>query len=56
MLYPCMFGVALLMAPFVLCDACRAVFVNCLGKQFSICLGVVVILLLNVMKLFIGGF
>ena len=35
MLYPCMFGVALLMAPFVLC------------------LGVVVILLLNVMKLFI---
>ena len=43
------------MAPFVLCDACRTVFVNCLVKQLSICLGVVVILLLNVMKLFIGG-
>ena len=55
MLYPCMFGVALLMAPCVLCDACRTMFVNCLVKQFSICLGVVIILLLNVMKLFIGG-
>ena len=28
------------------------VFVNCLVKQFAICLGVVVILLLNVMELF----
>ena len=53
MLYPCMFGVALLMDPFVLCDACRTMFVNRLVKQFSICLGVVVILLLNVMKLFL---
>ena len=28
------------------------VFVNCLVKQFAICLGVVVILLLNVMEVF----
>ena len=27
-------------------------FMNCLGKQFTICLGVVVILLLNVIKVF----
>ena len=32
------------------------VFVNCLVKQFTICLGVVVILLLNVMEVFnVGG-
>ena len=29
---------------------CLTVFVNCLVKQFAICLGVVVILLLNVME------
>ena len=28
------------------------VFVNCLVKQFTICLGVVIILLLNVMEVF----
>ena len=44
MLYPCMFCVALSMDLFVLC-------VVCLTKQFAICLGVFVILLLNVMKL-----
>ena len=33
---------------FVLCDACLTVAVNCF-KQFAICLGAVVILLLNVM-------
>ena len=36
---------------FVLCVACLTVFVNCLVKQFEICLGVFVILLLNVMEL-----
>ena len=51
MLYPCMFCVALLMDLFVLCVACLTVFVNCLVKQFAICLGVVAILLLNVMEL-----
>ena len=37
--------------------ACLTVVVNCLVKQFAICLGVVVILLLNVMVLFsvVGG-
>ena len=41
---------------FVLCVACLAVFVNCLVKQFAICLGVVVILLLNIMEVFnVGG-
>ena len=48
MLYPCMFCVAL----FVLCVTCLTVFVNCLLKQFAICLGVFAILLLNVMDLF----
>ena len=42
MLYPCMFRVALLMDLFVLCVACLTVFVNCLMKQFAICLGVVI--------------
>ena len=37
------------------CLVC-CVFVNCLVKQFAICLGVVVILLLNVMEGFcVGG-
>ena len=30
-------------------------FVNCLVQQFVICLGVVVVLLLNVMEVFSGG-
>ena len=40
LLYPCMFCVALSMDLFVLCVACLMVFVNCLVKQFAICLGV----------------
>ena len=61
MLYPCMFCVALSMDLFVLCVACLTVFVNCLVnclmKQFAICLGVFGILLLNVMELLsvVGG-
>ena len=44
------------MGLFVLCVACLTVFVNCLVKQFAICLGVVVILVLNVMEvLSVGG-
>ena len=56
-LYPCMFCVALSMDLFVLCVACFTVFVNCLVKQFAICSGVFVILLLNVMELLcvVGG-
>ena len=52
-----LFCVALSMDPFVLCVACLTVFVNCLVKQFAICLSGVVILLLNVIDLFsmIGG-
>ena len=46
--------VALLMYLFVLCVACLTVFVNCLVKQFAMCLGVVAILLLNVMDAFSG--
>ena len=35
---------------------CLTVFVNCLAKQFAICLGLVVILLLNLMEvLSVGG-
>ena len=49
MLYPCMLCVALLLCLFVLC---LTVFVNCLVKQFAMCLGVVAILLLNVMDVF----
>ena len=45
MLYPCMLCVALLLCLFVLCVACLTVFVNCLVKQFAMCLGVVAILL-----------
>ena len=52
MLYRCMFCVALLMDLFVLCVACLTVFVNCLVKQFAMCLGVVAILFLNVMEVF----
>ena len=52
MLYPCMLCVALLMCLFVLCIACLTVFVNCLVKQFAMCLDVVAILLLNVMDVF----
>ena len=37
---------------FVLCVACLTVFMNCLVKQFAMCLGVVAILLLNVMDVF----
>ena len=47
MLYPCILCVALLMDLFV---ACLTVFLNCLVKQFAMCLGVVAILLLNVME------
>ena len=49
MLYPGMLCVALLLCLFVLCVACLTVCVNCLVKQFAMCLGVVAILLLNVM-------
>ena len=52
MLCPCMFCVALLMDLFVFCVACLTLFVNCLVKQFAICLGVFSILLLNIMDLF----
>ena len=45
MLYPCVLCVALLMDLVVLYVACLTVFVNCLVKQFAICLGVVAILL-----------
>ena len=55
-LYPCILCVSLLMDLFVLCVACLTVFVNCLVKQFAICLVVVVILLLNVMEVVsVGG-
>ena len=38
------------------CLVCLTVFVNCLVKQFAMCLGVVAILLLNVMDVFsVGG-
>ena len=51
MLYPCILCVALLVYLFVLCVACLTVFVNCLVKQFAICLGGFVIWLLNMMEL-----
>ena len=51
-LYPCMLCVALSMCLFDLCVACLIVFVNCLVKQFAMCLGVVAILLLNGMDVF----
>ena len=52
MLYHCMFCDALSMDLFFSCVAYLTVFVICLVKQFAICLGVVVILLLKVMVLF----
>ena len=56
MLYPCILCVALLTDLFVLCVACLTVFVNYFVKQFAICLGVVVILLLNLMEVLnVGG-
>ena len=41
----------MLMDLFVLCVACLTEYVNCMVKQFAICLGVFAILLLNVMDL-----
>ena len=56
MLYPCILRLALLMDLSVPCVSCLTVFMNCLVKQFAICLGVVVILLLYVMEVFsVGG-
>ena len=52
MLYPCVLCVALLMDRVVLCVACLTVFVNCLVKQFAMCLCVIANLLLNVMEVF----
>ena len=52
MLYPCILCVAMLVYLVVLCVAGLTVFVNCLVKQFAMCLGVVAILLLNVMDMF----
>ena len=52
MLYPCILCVSLLMDLFLMCVACLTVFVNCLVKQFAMCLGVVDILLFNVMDVF----
>ena len=43
MVYPCIVCVALLIDRFVMCVACLTVFVNCLVKQFAVCLDVVVI-------------
>ena len=40
MVYPCMLCVALLMCLFVVCLVCLTVFVNCLVKQFAMCLEV----------------
>ena len=48
-IYICCVGFASL---FVLCVACLTVFVNCLMKQFAMCVGVVAILLLNVTDVF----
>ena len=52
MLYPYNCCVVLLIEVFVLYVACLTVFVNCLMKQFAICLGV--ILLLNVIEVLSG--
>ena len=51
----CMFCVALSMDLYVLWVACLTVLVNCLVKQFTICLCVYVILLLNVNELCVVG-
>ena len=55
MLYPCILCVALLVYLFVLCVACLTAFMNCFVKQFTICFGVVAILLLNVKSVFSVG-
>ena len=55
MLYPYMFCVALSMDLFVLWVVCLTVYVNCLVKQFTICVGVFVTLLLNVELLSVVG-
>ena len=56
MVCPCILCVALLMYLFVPFVACLTVFVNCLVKQFEMCLGMVAVLLLNVMDVFsVGG-
>ena len=56
MLYHCILCLSLLVYLVVLCVACLTVVVNCLLKQFAICLGVVSILLLNVTDVFsVGG-
>ena len=56
MLYPRIFCVALVIGLFVLCVLFLTEFVNCLVKQFAICLGVVCIMVLNVMKVLrMGG-
>ena len=52
MLYPCMLCVALPMCLSALCVACLIVFVNCLVKQFAMCVGVVAILPSHVMDVF----
>ena len=56
MLYHCFVCIALFMDLFVWCVASLTVFVNCLVKPFAICMGVVVILLLNSMEVVsVGG-
>ena len=50
MLYPCY--VLCCSVNGSVCVVCLTVFVNCLVKQFAMCLGVVAILVLNVMELF----
>ena len=55
-LYPCVLCVALLMYLFALCVACLTVFVNCLVKQFAVCLGVVASLLLNVLYVYVRSY
>ena len=56
MLCPSIFVcIALLMYLFVLFVACLTVFVNCLVKQFPMCLGVVAVLLMNVIDVFSVG-
>ena len=55
MLYPCIVCVALLMDLFVLCVTCLTGFVNCLVNQFTICMDVVAIFLLNFMEVFSVG-
>ena len=53
MLYRCIFCIDLSIDMFGLCVVCLTV--NCLVKQFAICLGVVGILLLNVLELLSVG-